>query len=154
MTRALWGIALLAVVSATASHAQNTRLRLDGFSGDFGNNTVAHFDQGYADSPSGIRYRVDVMTQNTQRVTSVYIRANSATLGGSKPVGDMQWRRDDLSSWNPLTTGNVLVESRTIQTNGTLWQNFIWFRCLLDWANDAPAAYSVGITVTLVVTAP
>ena len=141
-----------ACLSAAPAEAQNTRLRLSGFLGNMGNNTVAQYDQGFRDSATGTLFRVDITSLNTIRTTSVYIRANAATMSNGKPVGECYWRRTDLATWNPLTTTDALIESRVIQTNGTLWSNTVFFRCDLAWASDAPGTPSVGLTFTLQVT--
>lgn len=145
---------VFALVSASLAVAQTptTRLTLGGFTGNVGNTTQANFDAGFRQSGSATTYTVQITAANTIRTTGVYIRADAATMGGGKPVSDCQWRRNDLGTWNPLTTSDVLVESRVIQTNGTSWNNSIWFRCSLDWATDLPRAYSVGVTITLQVT--
>jgi hypothetical protein len=145
---------LASLLAAVPAAAQSTRLTLGGFSGAMGNTTVADFDQGFRDSGSNMTFTTQITAGNQQRVTSVFVRANSATLGGTKPVSDLLWRRADLVTWVPFTTSNALIESRTIQTNGTQWVNGIALRCLVNWTDDPTPTYSVTITFTLVVTAP
>jgi len=146
--------AAVAMLMPSAAAGQNTRLNIGGFNGNIGTASVANFDAGMRTSANDMTYTVTIASLSDQRNTSVYVRANAATMGGSKPVSDVEWRRDDLSVWNPLTTSDVLIESRTIQTNGTSWANSLWFRCNLNWTSDVSLAYSTTITITLQVTAP
>jgi len=92
----------------------------------------------------------------TNRTTIVAIRSASASLGGGKPLSDLQWRRADLGTWNTMTTTNVTIESRTVKINTTNdpWSNTVFFRILLSWATDPPATYSANLVFTLTVTTP
>lgn len=150
--------ALFAVPFALPCFAQGTtRLTLSGFNGNIGNTVESDIVQGFRDGSSDLVFTVEITAGNAQRATSVFIRANAATFtggAGTKPASDGQWRRNDLATWVPLTTTNTLIESRTIQTNGTAWSNSVWLRCNVGWLTDPPANYSLGLTITLVVAAP
>ncbi|HVT39051.1 MAG TPA: hypothetical protein VHE78_08395 [Gemmatimonadaceae bacterium] len=144
---------LLALACAVPVGAQPvTKLALTGFNGNMGTAVLADFDQGFRDSPTSTTYTVTITARNRIRTTTAYIRANAATMGGGKSVSDCQWRRNDLGTWNALTTTDALVESKVIQNVGTSWNNSIWFRCNLNWATDTPLTYSVPVTITLQVT--
>ena len=77
-------------------------------------------------------------------------------MGGTKPIGDLQWRRGDLATWNSLTTTNSTVESKTMLRNLTNdpYSNTIFFRALLSWSGDGPATYTPTIIVTATLTTP
>ena len=153
MTRSLVvPVCFVALLSATSASAQTTTLTMGGFNGNMGNNTVAEFDLGVKNSATARTFTVAIATLNTSRTTSVYIRADAATMGGGKPVGSWAWRRNDLGTWYPLATIDVLIETRVIAGVGTSWSNSVFFRCNLAWASDAPLTYSVGVTFTLQVT--
>jgi hypothetical protein len=85
------------------------------------------------------------------RTTTVLIRATSASLGAGKILGDLEWRRSDLVTWNNVTTTDVQVEQRTMIKNvlNDPWGNTIFFRMLLDWTKDAPATYTANYVITL-----
>jgi hypothetical protein len=72
-------------------------------------------------------------------------------MGGSKPVADLQWRRGDLGSWQSLTQSDVLVESRTytLDASRPAWENTIYFRVVLRWVGEPPAAYAGSYVITL-----
>lgn len=120
--------------------------------------TLAMFNAGVNDNPTGIGFTVNVTggSTATDRTSIVSIRASSATLGGGKALSDLQWRRSDLVTWNPVTMADVMIESRTVRRNGTNdpWNNTVFFRMLLNWATDAPATYSTGLIFTLTITTP
>ncbi|HET7632335.1 MAG TPA: hypothetical protein VFK16_08480 [Gemmatimonadaceae bacterium] len=152
MTSTLLALMLAALAPAILA-APKTKLTLSGFNGNFGNVQLADFDQGYITSASGITYTVSqVGTNTTARTTSIYIRANAATMSGGKSTSNCSWRRDDLATWTPLTTTDAFVEAQPIQTSGQSWSNTLWVRCTLDWASDPPAANSVAFTISLQVT--
>jgi hypothetical protein len=83
--------------------------------------------------------------------TTVTIRASGATMGGSKSVADLQWRRGDLGTWQSLTQTDVFVESRTysLLSPRPTWQNTIYFRVVLRWVGDPPATYVGNYVITL-----
>ena len=90
-------------------------------------------------------------TAGGSRTTTVFVRATSASLGGGKVLGDLQWRRSDLANWSAITSTDVQVEQRVMAKNGANdpWGNTIFFRMLLSWITDAPAAYTANYVVTL-----
>lgn len=95
---------------------------------------------------------------NDQRTATISIRAGSATLGGSKPISDLQWQLNGTGgSWNGLTTSNAVVDSKPYIFNNLNdpWTAVVYFRTALSWANDGPATYAaVTLTFTLTVTTP
>ena len=134
---------------AAPAGAQNTRLTLSGFTGNMGNTTITDFDQAFKQSASGVTYTIRNTSSSASRTTAILIQANAATLGNGKPVSDCSWQRNGTTTWTPLTTSPVLVESRVNAGNNASWNNFVLLRCSLDWATDTPAIYSVGLTFTL-----
>jgi len=119
---------------------------------------VADYNAGFVLDPAALSYSVAISggPPTMLRSTTVSIRATSGSFG-TLPVGDLQWERSDLTTWNSLTTTDVQVEARTglQRTLGnTNWSNSVHFRCLIAWTNTPPATYSTNIIVTLTVTSP
>ena len=118
--------------------------------------TVADYSAGFVVNPTGILFTITLAGASANRTTTVAIRSSSATLGGGKPIGDLEWRRADLVAWNAMTTTDAAVESRPVRKN-TLndpWSNQVFLRVLLNWATDPPATYTAPIVFTLTVTTP
>jgi len=119
---------------------------------------LADFNAGVIAEPTGILFTVAVTggPANVFRTTTVAIRASSATLGGGKLLSDLEWRRADLGTWNPMTTTDAAIESRQQKKNGTNdpWSNTVFLRMQLTWATDAPGTYTTGLVFTLTVTTP
>src|SRR5688572_12689671 len=159
-------VLLLAAVMAQPqdTYAQRTRMTVSGFPVNFPTPLGADFDAGFIDSATGITFTVDAQSgTNTQRTTTIMIRcAAPCPTTGTKPVGDLKWRRADLGTWNTLTTTNTLVESRPVFRNQPLpasndpWSNTLYFQFALSWVGDPPAATpnAYNIIMTLIVTVP
>jgi hypothetical protein len=97
-----------------------------------------------------------VTNGNLSHTTTVAIRSTSANLGNGKIIGDLQWRRSDLATWNSMTLADSQVEQR-IQVRNVLndpWSNTIFFRLLLSWTTDGPATYTANYQITLSQTVP
>lgn len=125
--------------------------------------TALDFDAGSV-ALGSMGFQVD-LTQNSggggfsPRVTTVNIRcAVPCPTSGSLAVSNLQWRRNDLGTWNTLSTTYAFVESRTATWQGTNdpWSNSVFFRYLLSWTGSPPTAAVTQFTidVQLVVTAP
>ncbi|HKC80610.1 MAG TPA: hypothetical protein VKB91_05405, partial [Gemmatimonadaceae bacterium] len=73
-----------------------------------------------------------------------------------KLIGDLQWRRSDLATWNDVTLTDAQVEQRIVVNKGLNdpWSNTIFFRMALSWTSDAPATYSANYVITLSQTVP
>ena len=147
-----------AVVGLAGGLAAQVSLTLSGTPNVFAAPALADFNAGVIANPTGIVYTVNVTggSTTTSRTSIVSIRASSATLGGGKLLSDLQWRRSDLVTWNPMTTTNATIESRTVRRNGTNdpWNNTVFLQMLLHWATDAPATYTTGRVFTLTITTP
>lgn len=156
----VWGLALLLVAGAGPAAAAQISLALSGLPLTFpaAGAGPADFSAGVLAATGGVTYTVDVLSgaANTQRTTIVSIRSTSANLGNGKPLADLEWRRSDLTAWNGLTNSDVTIESRPVQRNklNDPWSNTVLFRVLLNWAADAPGAYSADLVFTLTVTTP
>lgn len=151
--RAAIPMALLLLSSPLA--AQKTKLTLSGATLLFPAPTATDFINGYVNSGGGVTYTVNAIT-GTSRTTTISIRSASADLGGGKAIGDLQWRRSDLATWNSITLTDAQVEQK-IQIHNALndpWSNTIFFRMILSWTKDAPATYSGSYVVTLSQTVP
>lgn len=151
--RALVGFAALCAVAVPAA-GQQTRLTLGGFSGNFGNNTVAGFDNGFQDS-GNMSFTMARISGAVARRVTLYIRASNATLGGGKPLSDLQWRLT-TGTFAAITTTDQYVTEGVLPATGspTSITGNVQFRFLLDWADDAPAVYSTPVVFTMQVTAP
>ncbi len=160
MRRASWGSILgaigLALTLAVPGGAQ-VSLTLTGAPAVFPAPAVTDYDNGVVTDPTGIAFTVAITGGASQnRTTMVSVRSSSASLGGSKPLSDLQWRRADLAAWNAMTPADATIESRPVKKN-TLndpWSNTVFFRMLLSWTGDSPGMYSAGLVFTLTVTTP
>lgn len=148
-------ISLALILCASPLAAQKTILTLTGATITFNAPTAADYIAGYIDSPTGVTFTLSAQT-GVNRTTTVSIRSTSASLGGGKVIGDLQWRRSDLAAWNSITLTDGQVEQRIV-VRGVLndpWSNTIFFRMLLNWTTDAPATYSGNYEITLSQTVP
>jgi hypothetical protein len=153
-------ITLVAIgLGASPSAAQGnprTDLTLAGATVTFPAPTANDYVAGFVNSTTGVTFTVDVTSGNQPHTTTILIRATSASLGGGKVIGDLQWRRSDLVTWNSITGSDVQVEQR-VQIRNALndpWSNTVFFRLLLNWTTDAPATYSADYQITLTQTVP
>lgn len=148
-------ILLALVLFAAPLEAQKTTLNLAGGTITFPAPTAADYIAGYVNSATGVTFTLAALT-GTSRTTTISIRSTSANLGGSKVIGDLEWRRSDLATWNTITLTDAQVEQRIMVKGGPNdpWNNTIFFRMILKWATDAPATYSANYTITLSQTVP
>jgi hypothetical protein len=161
LQRKLRGVSTTAAISlalafcASSLAAQKTNLTLSGGTITFPAPTAADYVNGYVNSTTGVTFTLDAQT-GTSRTTTVSIRSSSTDLGNGKVLGDLQWRRSDLATWNGITLGDAQVEQRVMVRNGSNdpWTNTIFFRMTLNWLTDAPATYSGNYVVTLSQTVP
>ena len=144
--------------AATPAAAQNPRtdLTVAGGTITFPAPTANDYVAGFVNSTTGATFTVDASAGNQSHTTTVSIRATSASLGGGKVIGDLQWRRSDLPTWTSITATNAQVEQRVQVRNGLNdpWSNTIFFRLLLNWTTDAPSTYSANYQITLSQTVP
>jgi hypothetical protein len=145
------GAALLALILfASPAAAQKTTITLTSATVTFSAPTATDYINGYVDAATGVTFTLDA-TAGGSRTATVLIRATSASLGGGKVLGDLQWRRSDLANWSAITSTDAQVEQRVMAKNGANdpWSNRIFFRMLLDWTKDAPATYTANYVITL-----
>ena len=160
LRRAFLPLALLATSVAGTAHAQKLTLTLTGGSPiAFPAPTETDYDNTFVPATAALGFTLDLLGGGgggVNRHGILSIRAASSVMGGTKPIGDMQWRRSDLATWNSLTTADVQVESRAMVRNTTNdpWSNSILFRVNLNWANDGPATYTPTIILTATLTTP
>jgi len=148
-------ISLALILCASPLAAQKTILTLTGGTITFNAPTAADYIAGYIDSPTGVTFTLNAQT-GASRTTTMSIRSTSASLGGGKVIGDLQWRRSDLAAWNSITLADAQVEQRIV-VRGALndpWSNTVFFRMLLNWTADPPATYSGNYQLTLSQTVP
>ncbi len=145
-------------LGATPAAAQNprTNLSLTGGVITFPAPTANDYVAGFVNSTTGVTFTVDALTGNQSHTTTILIRATSASLGGGKVIGDLQWRRSDLATWTSITATDAQIEQRVQVRNGLNdpWSNTVFFRLLLNWTTDAPATYSANYQITLSQTVP
>jgi hypothetical protein len=146
-------LALLLFASPVA--AQKTILTLAGGAVTFPAPTAADYSAGFVDAATGVTFTLNAQT-GASRTTTIAIRSSSTNLGGGKVIGDLQWRRSDLATWNSITLLDSQVEQRVVVrgTTNDPWGNTIFFRMLLSWTTDAPAIYSANYVITLSQTVP
>jgi hypothetical protein len=152
-TSAIVPLALALLASPLA--AQKTNLTLAGGTITFPAPTAADYIAGFVNSSTGATFTIN--SQNgVPRTTTVSIRSLSADLGNGKVIGDLQWRRSDLATWNSITLTDAQVEQRIVVNKGLNdpWSNTIFFRMVLNWTTDAPATYSGNYQITLSQTVP
>ncbi len=161
LQRKLRGVSTSAAISlalallANPLVAQKTTLTVSGGAVTFPAPTAADYIAGYVDAAGGVTFTVNSVN-GVQRTTTVSIRSTSASLGNGKVIGDLQWRRSDLATWNSITLTDAQVEQR-ILINKALndpWSNTIFFRMVLNWTSDAPATYTANYQITLSQTVP
>ena len=152
-TSAVIALCLIALSSPLA--AQKTNLTLTGGTITFPAPTAADYIAGFVNSTGGVTFTVGAQN-GTSRTTTILIRATSANLGNGKVIGDLQWRRSDLATWNNITITDAQVEQRIVVRNALNdpWSNTIFFRLKLAWTSDAPGTYSANYQVTLSQTVP
>jgi len=149
------GILLALALVASPLAAQKTTLTVTGGTITFPAPTAADYIAGFVNSTGGATFTVNSVN-GVQRTTTVTIRSTSANLGNGKVIGDLQWRRSDLATWNSITLTDSQVEQRIV-INKALndpWSNTIFFRMALNWTTDAPATYTANYQLTLAQTVP
>ncbi|PYO09041.1 MAG: hypothetical protein DMD30_06560 [Gemmatimonadetes bacterium] len=135
--------------------AQKSSLAVTGGTITFPAPTAADYIAGFVNSTTGVTFTIDAQT-GSSRTTTVSIRSTSASLGGTKVIGDLQWRRSDLATWNSITLTDAQIEQRIVVRNASNdpWSNTIFFRMILNWTTDAPGTYSASYQITLAQTVP
>jgi hypothetical protein len=148
-------IYIAAIALASPLAAQKTGLTVTGGTIAFPAPTATDYVNGFVDATTGATFTIDSQTGGS-RTTTISIRASSANLGNGKVIGDLQWRRSDLATWNSIGLVDSQVEQRVIVNKGLNdpWSNTIFFRLLLDWTKDAPGTYTANYVVTLSQTVP
>lgn len=158
LRRVVVALSLGILAFAPAARAQGrTTIAVTGGPVAFPTPTAADYDAGFILATAPLVFTVDASGgPATQRTATVAVSGTSATLGGAKPLSDLQWRRADLGAWNGLTLGGLNVEAHPMVRNGLNdpWTNSVYFRMLLSWAATPPGTYTTGITLTLTVTTP
>jgi hypothetical protein len=148
-------ISLALILCASPLAAQKTILTLTGATITFNAPTAADYIAGYIDSPTGVTFTLNAQNGGNRTVTA-WVRSTSASLGGGKAIGELQWRRSDLAVWNSMTLTDVQVQQQVMAKGSANdpWSNTIFFRMLLNWTTDPPGTYSGDYQVTLSQTVP
>jgi len=148
-------VLLALALFASPLAAQKTSLSVTGGTVAFPAPTAADYIAGYIDASTGATFTINSLN-GVPRTTTISIRSTSASLGTGKVIGDLQWRRSDLATWNSITLTDAQVEQRIVINKGLNdpWGNTIFFRMLLNWTSDGPATYSANYQITLSQTVP
>lgn len=148
-------VLLALALFASPIAAQKTTLSVTGGTVAFPAPTAADYIAGFIGASNGATFTINSVN-GLARTTTISIRSTSASLGGSKVIGDLQWRRSDLATWNSITLTDAQVEQRIVINKGLNdpWSNTIFFRMLLNWTSDGPATYSANYQITLSQTVP
>jgi hypothetical protein len=148
-------ISLALALLASPLAAQKTTLALSNGTVTFPAPTATDYINGFVDAATGVTFTINSVN-GAQRTTTVSIRSTSANLGGGKVIGDLQWRRSDLATWNSVTLTDAQLEQRVVVNKGLNdpWSNTIFFRMILNWTTDAPGTYSANYQITLSQTVP
>ena len=148
-------VLLALALFASPLAAQKTTLSVTGGTVAFPAPTAADYIAGFLDASTGATFTINSLN-GLARTTTISIRSTSASLGGSKVIGDLEWRRSDLATWNSITLTDAQVEQRIVINKGLNdpWGNTIFFRMLLNWTSDGPATYSANYQITLSQTVP
>lgn len=120
----------------------------------FGNATANDFSAGYRDAATS-----SVVSAGGNVTHSVTLQANAANFTPSntvtgytawnKPATDLHWSTDGFASSNNAasTSATALASGASAGFNASLAT--ISYRMLLDWGNDTPGDYSLGMTYTV-----
>ena len=149
-------IALMLVAAPLSAQNPKTQLTLGGGTITFPAPTATDYINGYVYSATGVTYTADATNGSQSHTSTISIRATSANLGGSKALGDLEWRRSDLAAWNTIGSTDAQVEQK-VMIRGLLndpWGNTVFFRMKLSWTADPPATYAANYQVTLSQTVP
>jgi len=150
---------LLVSVSQDAG-AQRTVLSLSGWPRTVTSTSATDFEAGFV-LLGATTFTVDATTNTpvlTSRSTTVAVQCVPACpRTGTLPLAGVQWRRNDLATWNTLTTAYVPIETRTLVFGGVNdpWTQTLQWRYALNWATNGPTAASqFRIRFRLTVAAP
>ena len=159
MSRRAVLLLLIGLATPAPVLAQSTTLTVVGFPLAFPTPTGAHFVAGFIQSATSTTFTVNAtLGVLTQRTTIVSVRCGTpCPAAGTKSLASLQWSRQDLGTWQSLTTTDAFVEQRVVFINGLNdpWSNTLNWRFLLDWTGDPPAANTrFNIRFTLTVTVP
>ena len=148
-------ISLALALFASPLAAQKTSLALTNGTVTFPAPTATDYINGFVDAATGVTFTINSLN-GVPRTTTVSIRSTSASLGGGKLIGDLQWRRSDLATWNSVALTDAQLEQQIVVNKGLNdpWSNTIFFRMILNWTTDAPGTYSANYQITLSQTVP
>jgi hypothetical protein len=143
---------------AVSAQTQQVQLTISGGPASFPAPTAADLTAGSLLGSNALTFEAQTSEEPAvgTMTTKVFIRSSSATLGGGKPVADLEWRRGDDATWHPLTTSDAVIESRTtsFSESGHTWSNAVHFRVALHWVGDPPATYTGNLVFTITATQP
>ncbi len=104
--------------------------------------TAGDFDAGQISGPGGTIFTV---TDLPGRKWEVLLRCTLPDMGVyGKPRAELEWRRADLSTWQPCSSTDVNVQNG----KGTD-TNIVYYQIRLDWTKDIPGTYTQTLQFTV-----
>jgi hypothetical protein len=152
------GLALLLVLALTPAYARaqvndTASVTLSGFSGAFPTPSVADLDAGLVAAGSQLTFTITNVSKKKPQTAHIYIAASAATLGGTKPSSDVQWKLGTGATYTSLSTTNALVGVYSIPTTiGATVSASLDLQMLVHWT-DPPGTYT-GTSLVITMTVP
>lgn len=134
--------------AATASITIPTLISID-----ITNATVGFDQPDYTDYDTGwigMNSGASVISTRSNIIHKVTVQADAATMTGpsAKPASDLEWGTGGAAgSFTGLTTTAADVVTSIAQGNNPTAAS-VWYRMVLDEANDQPGTYSLAFTYT------
>ncbi len=132
-------------VSALALPAQTVTLTTTGASTQMANPTVTQYVAGsmVQATPIGYTLRLNSGRASCTYTVLVQVKSATATLGGTKPVSDLQWAT--TGGYTAMTTTFVTVATHTLTTTSTTASGNITLKILLNWTDTATSYAGTGL---------
>ena len=145
---------LLALLPVRAcAQRDRTQLTLSGFTGAFPTPAVVDLDAGFVTAASQLTFTITNVARKNVQTAHIYISASSATLGGTKPSSDVQWKLSTGTTYTALSTTNALVGVYNIPTTvGASVSAALDLELLVRWT-DPPGTYT-GTNLVITMTVP
>jgi hypothetical protein len=107
--------------------------------------TMADYTAGYISYATPVNVTWNFSSAQKSRAADFCIYSTTATMGGSKPIADLEWKLSTSSTWTPMTNSVAFVYNYpgSGQSSLTLTYNF---RLRLRWTVDQAGSYTANIT--------
>lgn len=136
-------------VGASVTVSSVYRLDLGTPNSAAGTIALADMNVGYKDIPSGQLPSISVLTNQSWRVqvsTPATWTGTGLYAWTSKPASDLRWGLSPGGITNAMTVTPATIASGN-RTQSTIVP--VYYRILLNWANDSPGSYTIMVTYTL-----